>query len=88
VAFHHGQMYALEMSTVPGGPTPGTGAVVRVTHSGTLETVASGLTFPTAMTFGPDGALYISNNGFGFPPGMGQIVRITVPASSDEEGDE
>ena len=87
VAFHHGQMYALEMSTVPGGPTPGTGEVVMVTDSGTLETVASGLTFPTAMTFGPDGALYVSNFGFGFPAGAGQIVRITVP-SSDQEGNQ
>jgi hypothetical protein len=32
------------------------------------------------MTFGPDGALYVSNVGFGPPPvGLGQIVRITVP---------
>jgi hypothetical protein len=32
------------------------------------------------MTFGPDGALYVSNFGFGVPvPGAGQIVRITVP---------
>jgi hypothetical protein len=38
---------------------------VRVSHSGSLETIASGLTFPTAMTFGPDGNLYVSNNGFG-----------------------
>jgi hypothetical protein len=26
---------------------------------------------------GPDGKLYISNFGFGFPAGAGQIVRIT-----------
>ena len=31
------------------------------------------------MTFGPDGALYVSNYGFGFPPGAGQIVKVTVP---------
>jgi len=45
----------------------------------TVETVASGLTFPTAMTFGPDGMLYVSNFGFGFPPCAGQVVRIEVP---------
>ena len=31
------------------------------------------------MTFGPDGALYVSNIGFGVPiPGAGQIVRVEV----------
>jgi hypothetical protein len=69
------------MTSVPGFPSPkwaGQGAVVRVTAAGTLETVASGLSFPTAMTFGPDGVLYVSNLGFGTPPGAGQVVRITV----------
>jgi hypothetical protein len=27
--------------------------------------IASGLFLPSAMTFGPDGALYVSNVGFG-----------------------
>jgi hypothetical protein len=40
------------------------------------QVVVTGLDLPTAMTFGPDGALYVSNRGFGFPPGAGQIVRI------------
>jgi hypothetical protein len=77
------RMYALETDTVPGFPGPdaaGSGQVVRVNGNGTLTTVASGLTFPSAMTFGPDGKLYVSNIGFGVPvPGAGQIVRITVP---------
>jgi hypothetical protein len=31
------------------------------------------------MTLGPDGALYISNVGFGAPPiGLGQIVRVEI----------
>jgi hypothetical protein len=42
--------------------------------------IASGLSFPTAMTTGPDGALYVSSVGFGGPiPGLGQILRITIP---------
>ncbi len=74
------RMYVLETTTVSGGgPTPATGAVVRVSRSGSVETIASGLMFPTAMTFGPDGGLYVSTFGFGFPPGFGQIVRISVP---------
>jgi hypothetical protein len=83
VAFHKGQMYVLEMTSVPGLPGPtwmGAGRVVRVTAMGSLVTVASGLTLPTAMAFGPDGALYVSNQGFGTPPGAGQIVRVTLPA--------
>lgn len=75
-----GQLYALETTTVNNQPpVPGTGKVVRVkSDSGELEEVATGLTFPTGMTFGPDGMLYVSNYGFGFPPGKGEIVRIKV----------
>jgi hypothetical protein len=83
VAFdHEGNLYALETDTVAGFPGPqaaGSGKVVRVNDDGSLTTIATGLMFPTAMTFGPDGALYVSNVGFGVPfPGAGQIVRITV----------
>ena len=81
VAFDaRGRLYALETDTVAGFPGPtaaGTGQVVCINGNDTLTTVASGLTFPTGMTFGPDGKLYVSNIGFGVPtPGAGQIVRI------------
>jgi len=79
LAFHGGDLFILELSTAAGNPAPGAGKVVRLTKSGGRQVVASGLTFPTAMTFGPDGALYISANGFGFPPGSGEILRIRVP---------
>jgi hypothetical protein len=80
VAFDsQGRLYVLETSTQAGGPSPGNGDVVRVKSDGTLETIASELTFPTGMTFGPDGKLYVSNFGFGFPAGSGQILRIDVP---------
>lgn len=80
VAFdHQGYMYILENTTGNPFPTPGTGKVLRVTDNG-LEEIATGLVLPTAMTFGPDGALYVSNVGFGPPPmGLGEIVRIVVP---------
>jgi hypothetical protein len=85
VAFdHEGVMYILENTTDNLFPTPFTGKVLRVTDSG-LEEIATGLFLPTAMTFGPDGALYVSNVGFGPPPiGMGQVVRITVPPDPEE----
>lgn len=80
VAFDHdGYMYILENTTDNPFPTPGTGKVLRVTGSG-LEEIATGLFLPTGMVFGADGALYVSNVGFGPPPiGLGQIVRIVVP---------
>jgi hypothetical protein len=84
VAFDaRGRLYALETDTVAGFPGPaaaGSGQVVRVNSDGSLTTIATGLTFPTAMAFNPDGdELYVSNNGFGVPvPGAGQIVRINI----------
>jgi hypothetical protein len=75
LAFRGGSLYALEMSTAAAGPTPGTGTVVRVTANGP-KTVVSGLTFPTGMTVGPDGAFYVSERGFGFGAGQGRILRI------------
>ena len=54
VAFdRQGRLYALETDTVAGFPGPaavGKGEIVRVNHDGTKTTIATGLTFPTAMT--------------------------------------
>jgi hypothetical protein len=82
VAFDgQGRLYALEAFTGFFAPAPFTatsGTVVRLNASGGWDTIASGLTFPTGMTFGPDGRLYVSNCGFGCPAGAGQVVRIDV----------
>jgi len=78
LARRNGVLYALEMSSTPGGPTPGTGAIVRVRRGAAPETVVSGLTFPTGIAVGPDGAFYVSNQGFGFGAGEGQVLRITI----------
>ncbi len=83
---HKHRLYVLEDTT--GGhpfPTPGTGTVLRINHSGIMDEIASGLSLPTGMTFGPDGDLYISNWGFG-SPNLGEIVRITLPG--DDESDD
>lgn len=76
------RMYVLENTTGKDNtePTPGTGKVVRIDPSGARTAIITGLVFPTAMTFGPDGALYVSNAGFGFPPGMGQVLRFDFDA--------
>lgn len=78
----HHRLYALESMPVAGLPGPqelGQGEVVRIHPSGSQTVIASGLSFPSAITTGPDGNLYVSNFGFGAPPGGGQIVRITTP---------
>jgi hypothetical protein len=81
----HNRLYVLETSYSPTdpGPEPFTGRLIRIQPNGAQEVLidsTSGLLFfPTGMTFGPDGALYVSNVGFGPPPvGLGQILRIEV----------
>ena len=70
----------LENTTGNPFPTPGTGKVLRIDGKNKTTEIASGLSLPTAMTFGPDGNLYVSNVGFGPPPiGLGQVLKITVP---------
>jgi hypothetical protein len=83
VAFDRkGRLYVLENTTGKENlsPTPGTGMITRVYKNGRRDTIATGLNLPTAMTFGPDGRLYVSNWGFGPPAvGGGQILKIDVP---------
>ena len=75
VAFdNHGRLYVLECKGVDSG-TPGIADIVRLDENGNKETIASGLSFPSAMTFGPDEKLYVSAWGIG-PPGNGEILQI------------
>lgn len=74
-----GQIYVLETSTGDMGPVPFTGDVIQIDKQGQQTIIASGLFFPTGMTIGADGALYVSNVGFGPPPnGLGEILRISL----------
>ncbi len=72
-------LYVLESFTceavTPCFPSPASGRVLRVERDGTRDVIATGLSFPTALRMGPDGALYVSNFGYG-PPDQGQILRI------------
>lgn len=70
------RMYVLETTTGNPFPTPGTGRIVRVNPNGSKEVIATGLSNPTAITYGPDGNLYISNWGFGKGEGGGEILKV------------
>lgn len=72
-----GLLYVLELSDAAGFPTPGAGKVVRLRHNDEIEDVVTGLVVPTAMTFGANGDLYISNFGAA-PPGAGQILKVAI----------
>lgn len=74
-----GRLYVLENTTGNPFPTPMTGKILRVDGKNNYKTIASGLSLPTAMTFGPDGNLYVSVLGFGAPAGAGQVVKVVVP---------
>ncbi len=80
VAFDkHANLYVLETSSVDGFPTPETGRIIKVSPSGVKSVIVDNLFFPTGMTFGPDGALYVSNKGFGPPiPGFGEILKVVL----------
>ncbi len=61
------------------------GEVQRVLPDGSIEPVVTNLVFPTAMTFGPDGALYVANFGNESNEGQGHILRV-VPGNTSVAG--
>jgi hypothetical protein len=81
------RLYVLETSTGSPGPLPGTGRLIRILPNGEQQVLIDStpddpLVFPTGLTVGRDGSLYISNHGFG-PPGpngkfLGEILKVEV----------
>jgi hypothetical protein len=83
-----GALYVLQSKVFPGFPAPdaaGTGKVTRIDPSGARTDIATGLSFPSAMAFGPDGNLYISNQGYGLPSGSGQILKMVVSPENHDD---
>jgi hypothetical protein len=83
-----GNLYVLEHS---GGPFfGGTGTLWRIARNGVRTAVVTGLTRPTSVTIGPDGAAYISNRGN--EAGVGEVLRFNIGAppggDDDDEGDD
>lgn len=76
------RMYVLETTTGErtGGEftTPGTGKVIQVNPGGSKEVIATGLSNPTAIAYGPDGNLYVLNWGYGAAAGGGEILKVTL----------
>jgi hypothetical protein len=78
---NYDRMFALESIPAEGFPftsPPAPGKIICVLPSGEQKEIdtQNQLFLPTAMTFGPDGALYVSNLGFA-GAGAGQILKIT-----------
>jgi hypothetical protein len=90
LAYLHDRLYALEMTTplasLLTGQVAGTGKLVRLERSGTVKDVVVGLTLPTAMTFDPEGNLFIANFGTEFP-GAGQIIEVEARVLEPSEED-
>jgi plastocyanin/sugar lactone lactonase YvrE len=57
---------------------PGGGKLLRVLQDRSTEEVVTGLSFPTAMKFSPDGTLYISNFGHQANDGQGQVLKVRI----------
>jgi hypothetical protein len=71
-------IYVLENTVGHPFPTPFSGKIIAISPSGQKSTLVSGLSFPTGLTMGSDGNLYVSNWGFGKPPGGGEVVKVTL----------
>jgi hypothetical protein len=70
-----GSIYVVQFATSPlflGGP----GALIRVAPDGTRSTITTELFRPTGVAVGPDGAIYVSNNGTTI--GSGEVLKITL----------
>jgi len=79
-----GGLYVLENTTGNDFPTPGTGDIIRVDPDGSRMTIVSKLDLPTAMTFGPDEKLYVSDWGYGGAPGMGKILQLDLTCAKSQ----
>jgi hypothetical protein len=92
-----GRMYALETTTggvAPPLSDPTAGRLVRVEPDGTLTPLLTGLTFPTSLVAGRDGAFYLSNCGYhcddpatGASLAAGQVLRVTIEGAPADAGE-
>jgi hypothetical protein len=75
-------LYVLEIAVGQAPPFPppspglGIGRLVRQCDGGTPEVVLGGLNFATGVALGPDGAVYVTNNGTSST--AGEVLRLEV----------
>lgn len=76
-----GNLYVLQHMNSSGWKGKPEGSLIKIGHDGSHTTVlsADGLELPSALTIGPDNALYLINRGG--VPGKGQVIRIENPSS-------
>jgi hypothetical protein len=79
-----GNLYALQYANQSAWKGNLDGSVIKIAADGTRTTLLSGngLESPSALTIGPDSAVYITNRGD--RPGLGQVLRIENPESIPE----
>jgi len=71
-----GELYAVQFGIfTEQGPTPSSGALIRIHEGGASEVVVGELPFPTGLSFDADGNAYIAVNGVG-APGSGAVIRL------------
>jgi hypothetical protein len=83
---NRGGLYVLEYAAEPLFPPafPNYGQLLYVDPNGTRNIISSGeLLFPTALELGPDGDIYVSNQGY--IPGIGEVLRFSNPYVSVPE---
>ena len=79
-----GNLYAVQFAVFgEQGPTPNSGAIVRVLPDAGSEIVAAGLAFPTSIDFDAEGNGYVTINGVG-APGSGAVQKLS--ALTNREG--
>ena len=86
-----GQLIAAQLSEGRDRPpffVPGTGRIVRQTGLDAGEELVTQLNLPTAIEFGPDGALYVSLPAVGGDSGSGQILRVDLSATLPVRGED
>jgi DNA-binding beta-propeller fold protein YncE len=73
-----GNLYAVQIGLfTEQGPTPNSGAIIRVKEGDASEVVISNLSFPTSIDFNAAGDAYVTINGIG-APGSGQVVKYNA----------
>jgi len=73
-----GDLYAVQFANYTDkGPSPDTGAILRIRAGGKPEIVLDHLPFPTSLAFDKAGDAYVTLNGTG-TPGVGEVMKYSA----------